>query len=168
MGGYVALEIMRQAPERIVRLALLDTSARPDTVAQRERRSGQISLARSGRFDEIPDQQLPLLVHADRQDDEALRRLVDLMADETGAAAFIREQRAIMGRVDSRPDLRAIRCPTLVLVGDGDALTPPELAEELAEGIDGARLVVVPDCGHLSTLERPSQVTSALVDWLAS
>jgi pimeloyl-ACP methyl ester carboxylesterase len=168
MGGYVALEIMRQAPERIVRLALLDTSARPDTVAQRERRSGQISLARSGRFDEIPDQQLPLLVHADRRNDEALRRLVDLMADETGAAAFIREQRAIMGRVDSRPDLRAIRCPTLVLVGDGDALTPPELAEELAEGIDGARLVVVPDCGHLSTLERPSQVTSALVDWLAS
>ncbi|HUZ18951.1 MAG TPA: alpha/beta fold hydrolase [Acidimicrobiales bacterium] len=167
MGGYVALEIMRQAPERVTRLALLDTSARPDTEAQRERRVHQIGLATSGRFDEVPDQQLPLLVHADRRDDDVLRRLVHLMADETGPAAFVRQQRAITGRVDSRADLAAIRCPTLVLVGDGDALTPPDLAAELAEGIDGAHLVVVPDCGHLSSVERPEQVTTALVEWLA-
>jgi len=83
-----------------------------------------------------------------------------------GAAAFIRQQTAILGRSDSRPMLGSIRCPTLVLVGDGDELTPPELAAEIAAGIDGARLVTVPQCGHLSTLEQPQEVTRALLEWL--
>ena len=166
MGGYIAFEIMRQAADRVVKLALLDTSARPDTPKDSERRRGQIALTKSGRFAEVPDRLLPILIHRDRQHDAALRRVVRLMAEETGPEAFIRQQRAIMARPDSRPGLAAIACPTLVLVGDSDELTPPHLSEEIAESVAGARLVVVPDSGHLTTLERPQPVTRALVEWL--
>jgi pimeloyl-ACP methyl ester carboxylesterase len=166
MGGYISFEILRQAPERVARLALLDTSARPDTTAQTERRRAQMELARAGRLDEVVEQQWPLLVHPDHLDDEALRATVAVMADETGVEAFVREQTAIIGRPDSRGDLGAIRCPTLVLVGDRDALTPPEFAHEMAAGIEGARLVTVADAGHVTTHERPEQVTDALLQWL--
>jgi pimeloyl-ACP methyl ester carboxylesterase len=88
------------------------------------------------------------------------------MAADTGADAFERQEKAIMSRMDSRPLLASIRCPTLVLVGDGDELTPPELSREICSGISGARLVVIPDCGHLSTIERPDAVSAALSDWL--
>jgi pimeloyl-ACP methyl ester carboxylesterase/GNAT superfamily N-acetyltransferase len=165
MGGYVAFEILRQAPERVARLALLDTGGRPDTPEQTRRRLGQIDLARSGRFGEIADQQFPLLLHPSRHGDTAARELVRLMADETGPEAFIRQQQAIIGRPDPRPGLAAIGCPTLVLVGDADQLTPPALSEEIAAGIPGARLVVVAESGHLSTLDQPEQVTRALVAW---
>jgi pimeloyl-ACP methyl ester carboxylesterase len=88
------------------------------------------------------------------------------MAAETGVEAFLRQQQAIMGRPDSRPGLGAIKCPTLVLVGDGDEATPPELAHEIAGAIGGARLSVIDDCGHLSALEQPEKVTATLVDWM--
>jgi pimeloyl-ACP methyl ester carboxylesterase len=88
------------------------------------------------------------------------------MAAETGPEAFVRQQRAIISRPDSRPLLGNIRCPTLVLTGDGDELTPPGIAREIAAGIAGARLVIVPDCGHLSTIERPAAVNAALSGWL--
>jgi pimeloyl-ACP methyl ester carboxylesterase len=166
MGGYVAFAIMRQAPERVVRMALLDTSARPDTAEQSERRRGMIALAEGGRFSEVPDLLFPVFVHRNRQGDETLRTIVRSMAEETGPQAFVRQQRAIMTRPDCRPQLASISCPTLVLVGDGDELTPPALSEEIAAGIVGARLVRVPDCGHLSTLERPEAVNRALVEWL--
>ena len=167
MGGYVALAIMREAPERVDRLALLDTGARADTPEQSERRKLQIEMALSGRFAEIPDLQWPFLVHKNHQNDEALKRLVRLMAEETGPEAFARQQRAIMTRPDSRSTLAAIRCPTLVLVGEGDQLTPPELAKEIHSLVSGSRLVVVPDCGHLSAIERPAAVTQALAEWIA-
>ncbi|MBX6324378.1 MAG: alpha/beta fold hydrolase [Rhodospirillaceae bacterium] len=166
MGGYIAFEILRQAPQRVAKLALLDTSARPDTPEAGARRRAQIALAEGGRYAEVADQQYPVLVHPARRDDEALRRLVREMAEETGAEAFVRQQRAIMARPDSRPGLSAIACPTLVVVGDADQLTPPELAREIAEAIPGARLVVIPDSGHLSTLEQPEAATGALIDWL--
>ena len=166
MGGYIAFEILRQAPERIVRLALLDTSARADAAEQTAMRRAQMTLASQGRLTEVVAQQFPRLVHRARRSDAALREVFDLMAGEVGAAAFIRQQTAILGRSDSRPMLGSIRCPTLVLVGDGDELTPPELAAEIAAGIDGARLVTVPQCGHLSTLEQPQEVTRALLEWL--
>jgi pimeloyl-ACP methyl ester carboxylesterase len=167
MGGYIAFEIMRQAPGRVAKLALLDTTARPDTPGLRERRRRQIAIARRGRFESIADLQFPLLVHPARQGEAGLRELVRLMAAETGPQAFIREQTAIINRPDSRPDLAAIACPTLVLVGDSDRLTPPEWAAELAGGVAGARHVVVAECGHLSPIERPGEVTRALVEWLA-
>jgi pimeloyl-ACP methyl ester carboxylesterase len=166
MGGYIAFAIMREAPERMARLALLDTSARPDTPEQSERRRGMIALAEGGRFGEVPDLLFPVFVHRNRHGDEALRAIVRAMAEETGPQTFVRQQRAIMTRPDCRAQLASVRCPTLVLVGDGDELTPPMLSEEIAAGIAGARLVRVPDCGHLSTLERPEPVNRALVDWL--
>ena len=166
MGGYIALTIVRQAPERVQKLALLDTSARPETPEQTERRRPQIALAQAGRFAEVPALQFPVFVHAARQGDDELRQRVRAMAEETGAQAFLRQQRAIIARADARPWLASIRCPTLVLVGDGDALTPPSLSEEIAAGIAGSRLVVVADCGHLSTMEQPEVVNRALIDWL--
>jgi len=168
MGGYIALEIVRQAPQRVAKLALLDTGARPETAEQTAGRLPRIELAKSGRFAEVPDLQFPALVHRNRHGDAALKTLVRMMAEETGAPAFLREMQAIMGRSDSRPGLPAIACPTLVLVGEGDELTPPALSQEMAGAIPGARLVVVPDSGHLSTLERPQAVTQALVEWMGS
>ena len=166
MGGYIALAIVREAPERVARLALLDTSARPDTAEQSERRRGMIALAEGGRFSELPDLLFPVFVHRNRQGDETLRVIVRTMAEETGPQAFMRQQRAIMTRPDCRPQLASIRCPTLVLVGDGDELTPPALSQEIHAGVTGSRLVTVPDCGHLSTLEWPEPVNQALVEWL--
>jgi len=166
MGGYVAFEIVRQAPERVARLALLSTSARLDPPEITERRRRQIALAQEGRFRDVADMQFRLLVHRSRLDDEGLQTLVRLMADETGAEAFVRQQTAIIGRADSRPDLARIACPTLVVVGDGDELIAPENSVEIAGGIPGARLVTIAACGHLSTLERPAQVTAALGEWL--
>jgi pimeloyl-ACP methyl ester carboxylesterase len=167
MGGYVAFELLRQAPERVVKVALLDTTARPDTPEQTEQRHVLMELARRGRIDEVSERLFARLVHPRRAHDAALRELLDLMAREVGPEAFLCQQTAIIGREDSRPSLGAIRCPALVLVGDGDQLTPPDRAEEIAAGIPGARLVVVPDCGHVSTLEQPGAVTRALLEFLA-
>lgn len=168
MGGYIAFEMIRQAPERIERLALLDTMARPDSPAVLERRQRHLALIADGRYADVIEALLPVLVHPDRLADAALVAVVREMAADIGAERFARQMRAIMGRADSRPTLGAIRCPTLVLVGAKDALTPPELAREMHDGIAGSRLVVVPDCGHLSTLERPEAVTAALREWLAA
>ena len=167
MGGYIAFEILRQAPQRVAKLALLDTSARPDTPQQSERRVAQIALAEGGKLGEVAETLYPLFVHANRRDDQALKRTVLTMVDETGAEAFVRQQKAIMGRPDARPLLAAIKCPTLMLVGDGDVLTPLALAEEIVAGIPGSRLAVIPDSGHLSTMERPEAVNRALVAWMA-
>jgi pimeloyl-ACP methyl ester carboxylesterase len=166
MGGYIAFEIMRQAPQRVARLALLNTSAQPDTPASSEARRQAIALTQSGRFAQIPDQLFPRLVHPSRRGDRALLALVRQMAEECGPEAFVRQQTANITRLDSRPTLATIRCPTLVLAGAQDELIPADRAEEIANGIAGARLVTVPDCGHLSTLEQPQEVTRALADWM--
>lgn len=166
MGGYVALEIMRQAPERVRRLALLDTNARADTSEQTERRRGLIALAEKGQFKGVTPRLLPMLIHPDRLDDEALTTTVLKMAERVGQAAFLRQQKAIMGRPDGRPGLAAVRCPTLVACGREDALTPLELHREMAEAIPHARLVVIEECGHLAPLERPHAVTALLRYWL--
>ncbi len=168
MGGYVAHEIMRQAPERVLRLALLDTSARDDTPEQRSRRRGLIDLAELGRFKGVTPRLLPLLIHPDRQQDDALTSAVMDMAERVGKDAFLRQQRAILGRIDSRPHLAGYALPTLVLVGRQDALTPPAASEEMAALIPDADLVVIEDCGHLSTMERPEQATDALRAWLTA
>jgi pimeloyl-ACP methyl ester carboxylesterase len=150
----------------VAKLALLDTGARAEAPEQTERRKVVIALAKNGRYAEVPDIAFPLYVHRSRHNDAPLKRLVRAMAEETGVEAFLRQQSAIFGRPDSRPGLGAIRCPTMVLVGDGDEATPPELAREIADAIGGARLVVIADCGHLSTLEQPQSVSAALVEWM--
>lgn len=166
MGGYLALEIVRQAPARVARLALLDTSAHPDGEEASERRRTLIGLAQSGDLDSVHAGLWPRLVPEERQGDAALEAVVRTMLEDTGAEAFVRQQRAVMGRMDSRPTLPSIRCPTLVLVGEDDAITPPAMAYEMADAIPKAELEVVADCGHLSTLERPEEVNRALARWL--
>lgn len=123
-------------------------------------------MARAGRFSESLDLQYPIVVHESRQNDNALRLQYRAMAEEYGADAFVRHLVASSSRIDSRPYLAAIRCPTLILVGDSDQLTPPDAAEEMAADIKSARLVTIADCGHLSPLERPEAVSDALVAWL--
>jgi pimeloyl-ACP methyl ester carboxylesterase len=166
MGGYVAQEIMRQAPERVERLALLDTSARADTEDKRHNRAELIRLSEMGKFKGVTPRLLPTLIHPSRLKDPAVADVILDMAERVGHEAFIRQQTAIMNRKDSRPDLAAIRVPTVIIVGRQDALTPVALAEEMAQGIEGARLVVIEDCGHLSPLEQPHAITAVLRYWL--
>jgi len=168
MGGYIAFEILRQARERVAKLALLDTSARPDTAEQSANRHAQIALATSGRLAAVVSNAFPNSVHPAHRGDEALRQVFVDMATEVGVEAFVRQQLTNIGRPDSRPDLGQIRCPTLVLVGDKDQLTPPDRAAEIANGIAGARLVTVPESGHSSTLEQPEFVTAALVEFMTT
>jgi pimeloyl-ACP methyl ester carboxylesterase len=168
LGGYIAFAMLRQAPERIAKLALLDTSARPDTAEQSARREKFIAMAEAGKLTEVVDTLTRVYLHRNRHNDDALKRVVQDMAADTGVEAFVRQQKAIMSRMDSRPLLATICCPTLVLVGDGDELTPLDLSKEICTGISGARLVVVPDCGHLSTIERPDAVNAALAEWLST
>src|SRR5690349_1358881 len=125
-----------------------------------------IALAQAGRFEDIISKLWPRLVHPDRQGDQALRELVAEMMREVGKDAYIRQQRAIMARPDSRPILPGVEIPTLILVGEGDAITPPEVAREMAEMIEWSSLVVIPGSGHLSSLEQPDPVTHALRMWL--
>ncbi len=168
MGGYISLEIMRQAPERIAKLALLDTSARPETPQQTKRRTVLMAMAKDNHLLAINDILWPFLVHQSKQNDTALRTVIDQMAIETGVEAFIRQERAIITRADSRPSLGAIKCPTLVIVGDSDQLTPPDHAKEIAEGIAEARLETIAACGHMSTMEAPAKVTKLLVDFFVA
>jgi pimeloyl-ACP methyl ester carboxylesterase len=167
MGGYVALEIMRRAPERVLKLALLDTQARPDPDERRAGRREQIAKAEGGHLDEVVGQLLQLFIHPQRQTDGVLTDAVRAMAAPVGVAGFRRQQTAIMNRPDSRPALAAIRCATLVLCGRQDVPTPVELHEELAAAVPDATLVVLPHCGHLSPLEQPAAVSAQLRVWLS-
>ena len=167
MGGYICLEIMRQAPERVERLALLNTAATADDADRRRQREGLIRLSEIGRFKGVTPRLLPQLIHPDRLDDTALVDTVLAMAEGLGRDVFLRQQKAIMSRTDSRPHLPDIRVPTLVLCGRQDALTPVARHAEIAESIPGARLCIIEDCGHLSALERPEAVTALMRDWLA-
>ncbi len=166
MGGYVALEILRRAPERVERLALLDTNARADTPEQTANRRDAVALARQGKYGAVMRAGLPRLVHPDRLSDRPLVDAVLAQMERVGVDGYVREQTAIIGRPDSRPGLGAIRCPTLVLCGRQDALTPPDLHAEMAAAIPGARLVLIEQCGHLSAMEQPQAVTALLRDWL--
>lgn len=167
MGGYVALEIMRRSPERVRALALLDTSAHPDTA---EAIAGREELIRKGKedFPGVIKTLLPRMAHPDHADLPEVGGAFQSMAVSLGYEVFVRQQKAIIGRPDSRPSLSAIRCPALVLCGADDALTPPALHRELAAGIAGARLEIIEECGHLSPLEQPEKVEAILRDWLAS
>ena len=166
MGGYVCMEIMRRAPERVDRLALLDTTARPDTEEQTIRRTDAVAIARAGGFDKIMPTMLPNLLAPASLGDSTITSLAKDMAVRVGKEAFIRQQTAIMARPDSRVSVTAIRCPTLILCGDQDTVTPLDRHEEMAAAIPGARLEVIAQSGHLSPMEQPEAVTAALAVWL--
>jgi pimeloyl-ACP methyl ester carboxylesterase len=165
MGGYVALEIMRQAPERVLGLALLDTSARPDTSEATENRKKAMALAETD-FEAVIEALVPKLILAAKLKDAELVGLIKDMAHSLGTQAFSRQQTAIIGRIDSQPHLGGITCPTLVLCGRDDVITPVEVHEEMVVDIRGARHIVIEQCAHLSTLDQPKQVAAAMQTWL--
>ncbi|RTE90869.1 alpha/beta fold hydrolase [Bradyrhizobium sp. LVM 105] len=168
MGGYIALEIMRQAPERVVKLALINTQARPDTPEATARRLGLMARARRGELRAIREESFPELVHPSRRDDAEILKLVHAQDEDVGVEGYLRQQAAIIARVDSRPSLSAISCPTLVLTGDADNTIPNAFAKEMAEGIAGARLVILERCGHLPQAEQPDATVRALTEWLGT
>jgi pimeloyl-ACP methyl ester carboxylesterase len=165
MGGYVALEMLRRAPQRIDRVAFLNTHARPDSPESTANRQRLMALAERD-FPAVMQQLLPRIVSPAHLKDAVISGKITEMALGTGKEAFLRQERAIIDRIDSRAQLAAIRCPALVVAAREDGIMPLEWLEELAGGIAGARLEVVEDCGHCSTLEQPERVTALLRGWL--
>ena len=166
MGGYVALEIMSQAAERVSKLALLSTSARLDLEEVAQRRRDFITLAERGRFLGVSPGLFAVMVHEDRSHDANMLQIVQSMAQDIGAEGFGRQQKAILSRSDQRNICPSISCPTLVLAGAHDAVVPFEASDELARLIPHTSFVHLEGCGHLPTLEAPDDVTVALEKWL--
>lgn len=167
MGGYVALAIMRLAPERVTRLALFDTSARADTPEQVRRRRVLMAMTRGNRFRGVTPRLLPQLLHPDHLSNEKLTQDVLDMAEAVGRDAFLRQQHAILQRPDSLALLAGIAVPAVVAVGDGDVLTPPALAAEMASLIPNATLHIIANAGHLAPMEQPAAVNDILRDWIS-
>ena len=168
LGGYVAFEILRQAPERVSKLALLNTNARADREEQIAFRRLLIGLARTLGPRNVQAAALPMMLHKSRLRDRPLIDRVLNMADAVGCPAFVRQQQAIIDRPDNRQFLSEIKCPTVIIVGEQDTMTPVKVAQEMQEGIAGSRLEIISKCGHLSTMERPDEVTAILRNWLTS
>ena len=166
MGGYIILEMYRQAPERIGRLALLNTSARPEAPEVTAKRREMIAEVKQGGYRAVVDRLFANFVHHSRANDARLKQIVLDMADDVGPDAFVWQLEAISGRIDSRPTLTTIKCPTLVLTCDTDNMVPQEASVEMADAIPGAKFVKIPDCGHLPQLEKPAAMSEALLDWL--
>ena len=165
MGGMLALEIFRQAPQRIAGLALLGTSARPDTPELIALRTQACELFAQGRMNEVLRANVMFAFHPRNAADPQMVADYLAMMARAGADQLIAQNRAVMRRPDRRPDLPGIRCPTLVVGGQADLLTPPECAQEIASAIPGARLHLLADAGHLLTWEAPAQVNRLLLDW---
>jgi len=167
MGGMLAFELLRQAAQRVTALALLGSTARPDTPELLQLRSDAVVRFARGEAADVLRENLPFAIHPSRADDTPLiERYLELVL-RAGAEQLIAQNRALMQRPDNRPLLSRIACPTLVACGDADALTPLEHAVEIAGAIPGARLEVIERCGHLMTLEQPDRVNALLLDWLA-
>ncbi len=165
MGGILAFELWRQAPERVTHLALLDTNPHPDAPSKKPIRFEQIEAAASGRLEQLAIESLkPLYLAEKNRDDEAILKTILDMALDLGPDVFERQSLAIMNRVDSAPTLAGIACPTTVICGREDAICPVRFHEFMARESPGARLVVIDDCGHLSTMESPGVVTKELLD----
>ncbi len=167
MGGIVAMEAARQAPQRIRALALLGTNARPETDDMRQLREGAIELFAQGQVREVIEPNVALAFHPDQAQDAALTGAYLEFVLRAGADQLIRQNRAIIARPDARTHLPLLCCPTLVMCGDADQLTPLECSEEIAALVPGAELVVVPGCGHMLTMEQPGMVNAGLKRWLS-
>lgn len=159
MGGFVAFEVLRVAPERVRRLVLVSTLADADNDAQRARRQGYADHVAAGRFADIAAERVPILLSPEKR--EELGPLVYRMARETGSHDFLVQQTAILTRVDSRPSLAEIACPTLIIHGRHDAIAVQRHQDDMRRGIAQAEYVEL-DCGHLVTLEQPEQLAALI------
>ena len=166
MGGMLAMEVARLAPQRVRGLALLGTSARLEDAATRALREAAIVLFEQGRMAEVLQANLPFAFDASRAADAELHQAYLAMIERAGAAQLIAQNRAVIARPDALAHIGGIRCPVLVLCGEGDALTPPDRAREIASAIAGAELALLPQCGHMLTMEQPATVSARLLDWL--
>ncbi len=167
LGGYVVLEVLRRARSRVTRVALLDTSARPETPEQTAWRRALLELVDAQGLEAGLEILWPTAVAPQRVADLALHDRFFAMCRRSGRDVLARQVRAIMARADSRPDLPHVDLPLLVLCGRQDAITPLDGSQEMARLAPRARLVVLEDCGHLSTWEQPEAVTRELRRWLA-
>ncbi|MCJ2033389.1 alpha/beta fold hydrolase [Methylobacterium sp. J-068] len=164
-GGYVAQEVVRRAPERVTRLALLDTSIRADSDDRAANRRALDQIARiPGRFHGFGDRLLATYLDPSHLGDGAIVARIRDMTERLGPEVFIRQNN--IARRDGTGTLRALRVPLLVLCGESDALTPPAIHREMAALVPGARLVIVPGAGHMSPIEQPEAVSRALRAWL--
>jgi len=166
LGGYIVLEMMRQAPQRVSKLLLMNTQARTDPPEVTQRRLATIELIRQGQFEEAMEANFPMLVHPSRIEDETLRERMRLTRQDTGPEVYLRHQAAIMSRIDSRPFLKDIRVPTLVVSGDADRLISNEYSREMVDLIPRAKLEIVAQCGHLTPMEQPEVLVEVMDDWL--
>ena len=148
MGGMIAMEAVRQRPDRIRGLALLGTNSQPESDAMRALREAAIALFAQDRVAEVIEPNVAFAFHPDN------------------APAL--QNRAVIDRPDARTHLREVRCPTLVMCGDADRLTPPECSHEISSLVAGAQLVMVRNCGHMLTMEQPDIVNATLIAWLGT
>jgi pimeloyl-ACP methyl ester carboxylesterase len=171
MGGRVALEIYRLAPNRVARIALFDTGYLPlasgEAGEEETRKRGElVTLAQSQGMRAMVAQWLPPMIHPRRVDDTALVNSIIGMMSRKTPAIFAAQERALLSRPDASPVLEQIRCPALLLCGREDGWSGPTQHAAMSEKIKGSRLVIVPDCGHMSMLEQPAAVSAALREWL--
>jgi pimeloyl-ACP methyl ester carboxylesterase len=166
MGGMIAMEVARQAPERVAGLALLGTNAQPESPETYQLRADAIELFERGELREVLEPNIAFAFHPRQADDEALvQRYLTIVLD-AGAQQLVRQNRALMQRPDARVHLPQLRCPVLVMCGENDILTPPACSREIAALVPGAVLRWVPECGHMLTMEKPRFVNAVLGDWL--
>lgn len=168
MGGMIAMEVVRQAPDRVRGLALLGTSARPEEPAMRLVREQAIAMFESGRAEEVLRANVMFAFDRQRPDLQALAERYVAIVTNVGAEQLTRQNRAVIGRPDARLHLPAVRCPTLVVAGESDLLTPTDCAREIAGLVPGAQLHLLPRCGHMLTMEQPDAVNALLLGWLES
>jgi pimeloyl-ACP methyl ester carboxylesterase len=168
LGGMISVEIMQLVPERVTRLALLDTGMRSQNPTEQAIRRARIRLADEGRFELVLGLQMSRFIPAYRLPDKALVDEVMTMCVETGVDIYKRQEALAAGRIDRRPDLPKIACPTIVVCGRDDAATPLFLSEEIAAAIAGSELIVIEQCGHLITMEKPGETNAILRKWLTA
>ncbi len=168
LGGMLAVEIMQIAADRVTKLALLDTVMRSQNEAERAIRRARIRLANEGHFELVLGLQMSRFIPAYRLPDKTLVDEVMTMCGEVGVDIYKRQEELAAVRADRRPDLPRIKCPTIVVCGRDDAATPLFLSEEMAKAIPAAALVVVEQCGHLVTMEKPEETSIILRRWLQS
>ena len=168
MGGRIALEAALQAPHRVRGLALLGSTARADTDELRALRREAVLRIEAGEMEMLIEANTWFVFHRSAWDDEPLLERYRTMVRRAGVAQLVQQNRAMMAAPDLRATIAALRCPTLVVCGEGDGVTPPECSREIAAAIPGARLELLADCGHMLTMEKPAPLNRLLAQWLAS